>query len=116
MDERLIPIFLGFFINFCFYMIILQFVNEDNFENKKFKKFVNYFFLLLFAFSLVVSICLYNLKDNFIDSILYALGGLIIFFFPTGIYFGIVEDKWEYLLNVWNEFFKIFLVEFGIST
>ena len=103
MEESLknfISIFAGFFITFGFYVLIINSVNKDNFKIIFIKKFINYFFLLLLVISLIVFARIIYIEGWF--SILRALiSALLILFFPTGIYFGILEGKWNYIyLNI----------------
>tara|TARA_Y100001970_G_scaffold255289_1_gene331847 strand:+ start:9112 stop:9432 length:321 start_codon:yes stop_codon:yes gene_type:complete len=101
MEElNLISIFAGFFITLCFYVLIINSVNEDNFKIIFIKKFINYFFLLLLVISLIVFARIIYIEGWF--SILRALiSALLILFFPTGIYFGILKGKWNYIyLNI----------------
>ena len=98
--KNLIPIFAGFLITLGFYVLIINLVNEDNFKTIFIKKFLNYFFLLLLVISLIVFARIIYIEGWF--SILKALiSALLILFFPTGIYFGILEGKWNYIyLNI----------------
>jgi len=113
--KPLLQILLGFFINFAFYLMILTFVNEDDFKSKLIKKFVNNYFIILSIITIITFVVFFNsyevcYEDNFVCNLANSVGGffyaliraLMIFFFPTGIYFGVQNGDWLYFLNIFR--------------
>ncbi|WP_440656815.1 hypothetical protein [Candidatus Pelagibacter sp. HIMB1509] len=90
----------AYFFCFAFYGIILNLINEDDFKHKKITEYVNNFFLILIAISIITF--LYSAfsydscyRDSISCQIENVLAGSIvgffralqIFFFPTYFYF-----------------------------
>ena len=98
--KLLFSFLIPYFFCLCFYVIILTYINEDEFKFKKLAKVINYFFVVLFLASLIIFIYyLFDYESCYVDKFACDLenifGGIIvgiirslrIFFFPTLFYF-----------------------------
>ena len=89
-----------YFFCLCFYVMIISYINEDEFKFKRLAKAINYFFVILFLISLITFIfnliifescyrdafaC--DLENMFGGIIVGAIRSLMVFCFPTFFYF-----------------------------
>ena len=89
-----------YFFCLCFYVMIISYINEDEFKFKRLAKAINYFFVILFLISVVTfffNLFIFescdsgtfacDLENMFGGIIVGVIRSLMVFCFPTFFYF-----------------------------